>query len=46
MDIEHDFLVDIHGLMKKQMKCHISLSDLRTMIESMLRETRDITITL
>lgn len=46
MDIEHDFLVGIHDLVKEQLKCHISLNDLRTMIESKLRETRDITITL
>ncbi len=46
MDIEHDFLVDVQRLVKEQMRCLISLNDLRTMIESKLRETGDITITL
>ncbi len=39
MDVEHDFLVKVQTQVKEKMDCFISLNELRTMIESKLRET-------
>ncbi|MFO0754346.1 MAG: nickel insertion protein [Thermodesulfovibrionales bacterium] len=39
MDVEHDFLVNVQTQVKEKMNCLISLSELRTMIESKLRES-------
>lgn len=39
MDVEHDFLVRAQNQVKEKMDCLISINELRTMIESKLRET-------
>ena len=39
VDVEHDFLVEVQNLVREKMGCQISLSDLRTSIESKLLES-------
>lgn len=45
VDIEHDFLVRIQGILNNRLNLPVSLSELRTIIESKLRESdNEITI--
>lgn len=41
VDVEHDFLVRVQNQVKEKMDCLISLNELRTMIESKLREAEE-----
>ena len=45
-DIEHDCLVSVQEGIAKDLDCNISLTDLRAMIESKLREDGDIVLEL
>lgn len=46
MDIEHDCLVAVREAIEKDLGCLVSLSDLRMMIESRLKENGDIVLEL
>ncbi len=41
VDIEHDFLVRVQELLKARLNSSLSLTELRTIIESKLRESKD-----
>jgi len=41
IDIDHDFLANVHQVLNEELGCGISLIELRSMIESRLRDPED-----